>query len=85
MMLRVMLVRLRQLLRIMQIAQYQLLLVHMLQKGVEASGLRKEIAAAEAAAKSHADSVAATAKSEAISEAGTAASGLLDAYKTEGR
>ena len=52
-------------------------------EGVEASGLRKEIAAAEAAAKSHADSVAATAKSEAISEAGTAASGLLDAYKTE--
>ena len=52
-------------------------------EGVEASGLRKEIAAAEAAAKSHADSVAATAKSEAISAAGTAASGLLDAYKTE--
>ena len=52
-------------------------------EGVEASGLRKEIAAAEAAAKSHADSVAATAKGEAISAAGTAASGLLDAYKTE--
>ena len=52
-------------------------------EGVEASGLRKEIAAAEATAKSHADSVAATAKSEAITAAGTAASGLLDAYKTE--
>ena len=52
-------------------------------EGVEASGLRKEIAAAEAAAKSHADSAAATAKSEAISAAGSAASGLLDAYKTE--
>lgn len=52
-------------------------------EGVEASGLRKEIAAAEAAAKSHADSVAATAKAEAISEAGTAASGALNAYKTE--